>query len=94
MIKDIEKKMSELAQDSDRIIGNPSDLEALKNQGPSVKDTYSNGYNAAKAQYGVLFNCFFCGKSIIIDDPDTKKSIAKYLKEQEWGHTECVNNHI
>jgi predicted DNA-binding protein len=68
--------------------------EALQKQGPSVKDAYNKGFDAAKAKYRIEFHCVFCGESIIIEDPDIKKAIVKYLKEQEWGHQECVDKHI
>jgi predicted DNA-binding protein len=64
--------------------------EALKAQGPSVKDAYLKGYNAAKAKYEVTFNCCICHASIIIEDPDTKKGVLKLIDENQWGHTECI----
>jgi hypothetical protein len=68
--------------------------EALKKQAPSVKDAYSNGYNAAKAQYAVTYNCYTCGGCIIIDKANTKKAVAEYMKEHRWGHAECHKNRI
>lgn len=65
--------------------------EALKQQSPSAKRAFSLGYSSAQAKYGVWFNCSVCGGSIVIEDPNTKKAVAGYLKEHKWGHAKCVN---
>jgi len=68
--------------------------EALKSQKPSAVGPYYRGYNTAKAKYEVTFNCSVCGESVIIDNPDTKKAIARYMTQQGWGHAKCVGSSL
>jgi len=64
--------------------------EATELQTPSIKNAYTKGYRAAQIKYAVPYNCSVCGKVIKIRTKDEKKAVAQYMKDNGWGHTECL----
>jgi hypothetical protein len=53
------------------------------------KEGYNKGYEEAKKKHLVTFPCSICGKPIEITHPQTKEAVAKYMRENDWGHKAC-----
>lgn len=65
--------------------------EALKEQAPSVKDAYQNGFMAARILCEVKYKCSRCGGTLVVNSDEEKRAIAGYMKEHHWGHSSCPN---
>jgi len=50
-----------------------------------------NGYELAESEYKVTYPCSICGESIEVTTDEEKKAIAEYMREDGWGHADCIN---
>ncbi len=64
--------------------------EALKQQMPSTKKAYQEGYNAAKREFAVSYKCRVCGGTLIVASAKEKEDIARYMKDVGWVHSTCL----
>ena len=54
-------------------------------------EEYKKGFMDAKNAYRLWFYCYVCGDVIdLLPNSDIHKAIIGYLKNERWGHTECV----
>lgn len=60
----------------------------------AYEEGYDKGYeDAAKAgeEFVVPYRCVKCGEEIIVTTDEEKKAIAIYMRENGWGHGDCLN---
>ena len=86
---ELKKKLGEITKLSGKSVGDIL-REAVKVQAPSVKNAYDMGYETAKFSYRVLYKCSICGEVLEVNTPDTRKAAAKYMEENGWAHTSCL----
>ncbi len=55
-----------------------------------IDEARRQGYEEAKKLYMVTYQCFICGKTIAITNPETKRVVSKFLTTHGWGHTKCI----
>jgi len=55
-----------------------------------IDEARRQGYEEAKNHYTVTYQCFICGKSIVITSPETKGVVSKFLTTHGWGHKKCI----
>jgi len=86
--KDVFEKLKELQKTTGKSL---SQLvrENLKVQEANEKSAYNKGFQAAKQKYLVSYPCCVCVEVIEVNSPEEKKAIAKYMKENNWGHKAC-----
>lgn len=86
---DFKKKLKDIKTMSDK---SPADVikEAVGLPIYSTSDAYTKGYLTAEIIYCVTYNCSVCGKVLKIDTPNERKSVAQYMKDHGWRHTECL----
>ena len=59
----------------------------------SYKSWETAGYNRAKKEYAIWFNCHVCGQPIyIIPNSEPHRIVNNHLRSLGWGHQECVKN--
>ena len=67
----------------------------LRGKGESWSDGFDDGekegHNHAREEFEITYPCSVCGKPITMK-PRSKshKAIMGYMKEQGWGHSNCV----
>jgi len=61
----------------------------LKLQG--YDEGYEQAAKAAEELYMVTYPCSRCGKTIIVDGPEEKEAIKRYMAEHGWSHGDCQN---
>lgn len=81
--------LEEIKQNSGKSVGDIL-REALQVQVPSVKNSYSQGFNDAKETYAVYVKCRICGGNLLLDHDEDKKLAAKML-HRGLVHIECIN---
>ena len=56
-----------------------------------IKDeAYNQGYNRAKEEHQIWYNCCICRKRIYISpNGESHKAIRQYMQEHRWGHANC-----
>jgi len=64
--------------------------EALEQQTPSTKMAYQLGHNAAKREFAVHYKCTVCGGNLTVASAEVKQAIARYMRDNGWGHSACV----
>jgi len=62
----------------------------LEIQAIPVDAARRQGYEEAKKLYSVTYQCFVCGKTIVLTNPETKRVVSRFLTEHAWGHTKCI----
>ena len=91
--RELYDQLKELREQSGKSLGDVL-REALKVQVPSVKESYSRGYNKgfknAEKQYQVNYKCSICGGNLTIATDEEKKAVADYMREHGWAHGECA----
>ncbi len=55
------------------------------------KSEYKRGFADAMNKYVFGFPCSVCGDIIVVDTDEEKLEIVKYLRENAWGHNECIS---
>jgi hypothetical protein len=86
----LKSALEEIRQNSGKSVGDIL-REALQTQAPSVKDSYSHGFNDAKEIYAVYVKCRICGGNLLLDHDADKKMAAKMLHASGLVHNECMN---
>ncbi len=87
---ELKSALEEIRQKSGKSVGDIL-REALQVQAPSVKKSYSEGFNAAKEKYAVYVKCRLCGGDLLLEYDSDKKTAAKMLHDAGLVHTECIN---
>jgi hypothetical protein len=52
---------------------------------------WEQGYGDAYDEYMVEYPCSVCGKSIIADTKEEKEFIKRKMREEGWGHGDCID---
>ena len=56
----------------------------------ALHNGYNQGYNKAKEDYGVWYNCKVCNEPIYIrPNSEPHRRVNEFLRSQGWGHTAC-----
>ncbi len=55
-----------------------------------IDEARRQGYEEAKKLYMVTYQCFICGKPLVITSPETKRVVSKFLTTHGWGHKKCI----
>ena len=54
---------------------------------------FNDGYEQGIKDGRIWFNCIVCGEPCYIQpNDDVHREIIEYLKNQKWGHKECIDN--
>lgn len=48
-----------------------------------------SGFERAADMYAVTYNCYSCGKEMVVDTDEEKIAIRGYMHENCWAHGEC-----
>ena len=86
--QDLYDLLKDLREKSGKTLGDIL-REALGKQAPAVKQAFEKGYAKARDTFVVYYYCSVCGKLMYVNSPNEKKAIAGYMKEHDWGHSEC-----
>jgi hypothetical protein len=54
------------------------------------EDGFQEGYQKAQSIYMVSYPCSGCGKLIFVKTLEEKRAITGYMKDNHWGHQECI----
>jgi metal-responsive CopG/Arc/MetJ family transcriptional regulator len=87
--KELYDQLNELREQGGKSLGDIL-REALKQQSPSTKKAYQQGYDAAKGEFAVSYKCSVCGGNLTVTSQKEKEAIARYMREHGWGHSKCV----
>jgi len=49
-----------------------------------------SGINRAEEIYAITYKCSGCGEEMFVSTDEEKTAIRRFIKEQGWGHKECV----
>jgi hypothetical protein len=49
-----------------------------------------SGINRAEELYAIRYKCSGCGEEMFVSTDEEKTAIRRFIKEQGWGHKECV----
>ena len=51
-----------------------------------IDEARRQGYEEAKKVYAVTYQCFICGKPLVITSPETKGVVSKFLTTHIYGN--------
>jgi antitoxin component of RelBE/YafQ-DinJ toxin-antitoxin module len=54
-----------------------------------IDEARQAGYEEAKNQFVVTYQCSVCGKSIELSNPKAKEYASNCMTDRGWGHAEC-----
>lgn len=83
-LDDMKEKSGKSSQDVFR--------EAVGLQTANLEAQFQKGYDKAKVDYLVTYQCALCGKPRELTGPKEKMAVAEYMAEHKWGHRECVQH--
>lgn len=71
-------------------------FEVKRREEKEIRDqAYEEGWEkgAAEAEelYSVSYPCSVCGKEIVVTREDEKRAIRTYMRQDGWGHADCVD---
>lgn len=52
---------------------------------------FQEGMEIAEKEFAVSYPCSVCRKEIIVSSEVEKRDIRRYMREQGWGHADCIN---
>ena len=60
-------------------------------RGEAYEQGKIEGFELAESIYKVTYQCSICREVIDVDTDEEKRAIKKYMRENGWGHADCVN---
>jgi hypothetical protein len=56
----------------------------------AFQDGFDGGFDEAKKEYGVWYNCIVCSQPIYIaPNSEAHRRVNAFLRSQRWGHSSC-----
>lgn len=56
----------------------------------AFQNGYNQGYNKAKKEYGIWYNCNVCNQPMYITpNSEPHRRVFEFLRSQGWGHGSC-----